>query len=121
MASPVVNLAEKAQLIQDTWSPRVVAEMNDIQFKLVRLEGPFVWHAHADTDEAFLVLEGTLEIELPDTTVRIGPGELFVVPRGVQHRPVADEPCLAMLVEPRGVTNTGDAGGERTAENDRWI
>ena len=121
MSHSVVNLAEKALRIHDTWSPRVVAQMNDVQFKLVRVEGPFVWHAHDGTDEAFLVLEGALEIELPGSSVQLGPGELFVVPRGTRHRPVAHAPCLLMLVEPRGVVNTGDTGGEKTAENDRWI
>jgi len=116
-----VHLGKKFELFSDEWQPRVVAEMNDVQFKLVRVEGEFVWHDHSETDEAFLVVEGELEIDLPDRTIRLGEGELFVVPRGVQHRPRAVSEAKIMLVEPRGVTNTGDAGGDRTAPNDIWI
>ena len=95
--------------------------MNDYQFKVARLEGDFVWHAHQDTDETFLVLDGRLRIELRDGEVHLGPGDLYVVPRGVEHKPCAAEPVRVLLVEPRGVVNTGDAGSERTAENDLWI
>jgi mannose-6-phosphate isomerase-like protein (cupin superfamily) len=95
--------------------------MNDYQFKLVKLEGEFVWHRHADTDEVFLVLEGEMEIGFRDRTVRVAAGELFVVPRGVEHITRAARECHAMLIEPRGVANTGDAGGERTAPNDVWV
>jgi mannose-6-phosphate isomerase-like protein (cupin superfamily) len=98
-----------------------VAELNDYQFKVARLEGGFVWHDHPDTDEAFLVLEGQLRIDLPSGAVHLGPGELLVVPAGIQHNPHADEDTLVVLIEPRGVRNTGTAGGERTAEQDRWI
>lgn len=116
-----MNLAEKLELLSELWSPRVVAELNDYQFKVVRVKGEFVWHDHADTDEAFLVLEGELLIDLPDGAVRLGPGELFVVPRGMRHRPHAAEECCLLLIEPRGVVNTGDAGGDLTAEGDVWI
>ncbi len=122
MAIPrAIALAEKAALVPDPWTPRVVAELNDYQFKVARLEGEFVWHKHDETDEAFLVLEGELTIELRDGAVELGPGELCVVPRGVEHRPVARRECRVLLVEPRGVVNTGDAGGARTAPNDVWI
>lgn len=117
----VVNLEEKFGLFSEFWQPRVVAELNDYQFKLVRVKGEFVWHDHADTDEAFFVLEGTLRIDLPDGAVEIGPGELYVVPRGVKHRPVAEEEVKLMVVEPRGVVNTGDERGDLTAESDVWI
>lgn len=116
-----VNLMAKYELFTEQWQPRVVAEVNDYQFKIARIEGEFVWHAHDNTDEAFLVLDGTLRIDLPHGSVKLGPGDLYVVPRGVRHRPVADGETKLMLVEPRGVANTGDAGGERTAEDDRWI
>jgi mannose-6-phosphate isomerase-like protein (cupin superfamily) len=116
-----VNLVHKASLIDQQWSPRVVAEMNDYQFKVVRIEGEFIWHSHPETDEAFLVLEGTLRIDLPQGSVFIGPGELFVVPRGMQHRTAAEGEAKLMMIEPRGVLNTGDEGGERTATNDVWI
>jgi mannose-6-phosphate isomerase-like protein (cupin superfamily) len=116
-----INFTEKLGLIRDQWQPRVVAEMNDYQFKLVKLKGDFVWHQHADTDETFVVIEGVLRIDFRDGAVRIGPGEMFVVPKGVEHKPYAEGEVKLLLIEPRGVRNTGDAGGERTAENDVWI
>jgi mannose-6-phosphate isomerase-like protein (cupin superfamily) len=116
-----INLREKSELLTDRWQPRVVAELNDYQFKIVRVEGDFVWHDHPDTDEAFLVLEGELRIDLPDGAVRVREGELFVVPRGVQHKPYAEREVRLMLIEPRGVPNTGSEGGPRTADQDVWI
>ncbi|NIF27430.1 cupin domain-containing protein [Pantoea sp. Tr-811] len=120
-ASQPVNLAQKASLIEQQWSPRVVAEMNDYQFKVVRIEGEFIWHSHPETDEAFLVLEGTLRIDLPEGCVYVQPGELHVVPRGVEHRTAAQGEAKLMMIEPRGVLNTGHEGGELTALNDVWI
>jgi mannose-6-phosphate isomerase-like protein (cupin superfamily) len=116
-----INLAEKLALIQELWSPRVVAELNDYQFKVVRIEGDFIWHDHPETDEAFLVLEGELRIDFRDGSVLLRPGEMYVVPRGVEHKPFAEGEVRLLLIEPRGVLNTGQAGGERTAQNDRWI
>ena len=116
-----INLTEKLGLVTEQWAPRVVAEMNDYQFKVVKLEGDFVWHSHKETDETFLVLEGDLRIDFRDGAVEIGAGELFVVPKGVEHKPYAGKEVKLMLIEPRGVLNTGDAGGERTARNDIWI
>lgn len=116
-----VNLADKFGKFSDHWSPRVIAEMNDYQFKLAKIQGEFAWHAHADTDEVFIVLEGEMTIEFRDGHVNLKAGELFVVPRGVEHRPSALRECRIMLVEPRGVVNTGETGGELTADNDVWI
>jgi mannose-6-phosphate isomerase-like protein (cupin superfamily) len=116
-----INLSEKLGRITEHWQPRVVAELNDYQFKLVKIEGDFVWHSHADTDEAFIVVEGELRIDFRDGSVTLGPGELYVVKKGVEHKPFAAREVKLMLIEPRGVTNTGDAGGERTAPNDVWI
>ncbi len=121
MKPDVLNLAEKLALIDDLWSPRVIAELNDYQFKLTKLEGDFVWHSHDETDEAFLVLAGTLDIAFRDRTVTLNAGELFVVPKGVEHKPFAPAECHVLLIEPRGVLNTGDELGERTAEPNVWI
>lgn len=117
----VINFAEKLALIHEHWSPRVIAQLNDYQFKLVRVAGEFVWHSHADTDEAFIVLEGVLRIEMRDGSVELGAGEMFVVPRGVEHRPVADGEATMLLIEPEGVVNTGDTQSALTAEPDVWI
>jgi len=116
-----INLRQKLSLFTDQWQPRVIAEMNDYQFKVVRLQGDFVWRDHKDTDETFLVLDGQLRIDFRDGAVQLGPGEMFVVPKGVEHKPCAEHEVQLMLIEPRGVRNTGDAGGERTAANDVWI
>jgi mannose-6-phosphate isomerase-like protein (cupin superfamily) len=95
--------------------------MNDYQFKLAKLEGDFIWHSHADTDEAFFVLEGELRIDFRDGAVTLRPGELYVVPKGIEHKPFAEHEVKLMLIEPKGTLNTGDQGGERTAQNDVWI
>lgn len=116
-----INIKEKLTKFDELWSPRVIAEMNDYQFKLAKGEGEFVWHAHEDTDEVFIVIDGTLEIEFRDGKVTLTNGEMFVIPKGVEHKPFAKGLCQVMLVEPRGVTNTGKSGGEHTAQNDIWI
>ena len=98
------------------WAPKKIAEINDYDVKIVKVQGDFTWHAHADTDEFFLVIDGQLTIQLRERDVMLGPGELFVVPRGVEHCPRAETETAVLLIEPRGVVNTGDAGGELTAE-----
>lgn len=120
-AGAPINLKQKLSLVHDQWTPRVVAEMNDYQFKVVKLEGDFVWHDHPETDETFMVIDGQLRIDFRDGSVTVGPGEVYVVPKGVEHKPYAEKEVQLMLIEPRGVLNTGNAGGERTAENDVWI
>lgn len=119
-ADTAVSLAGKLATFTEHWSPRVVAECNDYQFKLVKFAGDFPWHAHHDTDEAFLVVHGEMQVEFRDRSVTIRAGELFVVPKGAEHRTRAQAECHAMIVEPRGVVNTGDAGGPLTAPNDVW-
>lgn len=121
MTYTAIKFDEKLGLIDDTWSPKVVAEMNDYQFKLVKVQGEFVWHDHADSDETFIVLDGRLRIEFRDGEVEIGPGEMYVVAKGVEHRPVAEIETSLLLIEPRGVVNTGETGGDLTADNDVWI
>ncbi|HVX73463.1 MAG: cupin domain-containing protein [Devosia sp.] len=115
-----INLLMKLEHIAQHWQPRVVAELNDYQFKVVRIEGDFIWHSHPETDEAFFVLEGELRIDLRDGEVFVRPGELYVVPKGVEHKPFAEHEVKMLLIEPRGTVNTGDQGGERTAANDVW-
>jgi mannose-6-phosphate isomerase-like protein (cupin superfamily) len=110
-----VNLAEKLSLLDGYFSPGIVGYMNDYKLAVVRVKGEFVWHKHDDTDDFFLVLSGRLTIQLRDRDVELSAGELFVVPRGVEHRPRADEEAHVLLIEPRGTQNTGDAGGELTA------
>lgn len=95
--------------------------MNDYQFKIVRIEGDFVWHQHAETDETFVVLEGELRIDLRDGSILLGPGEISIVPKGVEHKPFAAREVKMLLIEPRGVLNTGDTQNDRTAPNDVWI
>jgi len=121
MAYQAINLEKKFALFDEQWQPKVIAEMNDYQFKIVKLQGDFIWHRHENTDETFLVFEGELHIDFRDGTVRVAAGEMFVVPRGVEHKPYAEKEVKLMLIEPRGVLNTGDEGGERTAQNDVWI
>ncbi len=116
-----VNFQEKLAKFNEHWTPKVIAEMNDYQFKLVKIEGEFVWHDHPDTDEVFVVLDGEMAIEFRDGTVELSEGEMFVVPKGVEHKPVAANECQVLLIEPRGVVNTGNAGGDKTAVNDVWI
>lgn len=116
-----LNFDAKLQLFDDHWAPRVIAEMNDYQFKLVKVQGEFVWHDHPDTDEVFILLEGELCIEFRDGQVDLQAGEMYVVPKGVEHRPRAAQEAKLLLIEPRGVINTGETEGELTAPNDVWI
>ena len=122
MTYHAVSLDEKFAAFTEHFRPKVIAQMNDVQFKLVRVEGDFVWHSHEDTDETFLVLDGELVIEFRDGSVTLGAGDLFVVPKGKEHKPFAASECRLMLIEPAGTRNTGDAApSERTAPDDVWI
>lgn len=121
MSYKAINLDQKFGLIHEQWKPKVIAEMNDYQFKLVRLQGEFIWHDHKDTDETFIITEGVLRIDFRDGAVHLAAGEMFVIPKGVEHKPYAESEVRVLLIEPRGVPNTGDEGGDRTAESDVWI
>lgn len=121
MLTPVINFADKFSMFSDLWSPKIIAQMNDYHFKLAKAKDEFIWHNHADTDEVFIVIKGKLMIHLGDGQVELNEGELYVVPKGVEHKPTAKEECWILLIEPAGTVNTGDAGGELTAENDQWI
>jgi mannose-6-phosphate isomerase-like protein (cupin superfamily) len=116
-----ISFRQKFGLFSEQWQPKVIAEMNDYQFKVVKLQGDFIWHDHKDTDETFIVIEGDLRIDLRDGAVHLSTGEMFIVPRGVEHKPHAEHEVKVLLIEPRGVLNTGHAGGARTAQNDVWI
>jgi len=117
-----INFEEKLSLFSEHWTPKVIAEMNDYQFKIVKIQGDFVFHNHQDTDETFIVLEGALRIDFNDGAVEVNAGEMFVVPKGVEHKPYAEQEVKMLLIEPRGVLNTGDSDtSDLTAENDVWI
>jgi mannose-6-phosphate isomerase-like protein (cupin superfamily) len=117
----VVNFQQKFGLFTEQWKPKVVAQMNDYQFKVVKIQGDFVWHHHQETDETFIVIEGELRIDFRDGPVHISAGEMYIVPKGVIHKPFAAAEVKLLLIEPRGILNTGNETGERTAENDVWI
>ena len=116
-----INLQQKFGLFSEQWQPKVIAEMNEYQFKIAKLQGDFIWHDHKDTDETFIVLQGAPRIDFRDGAVHLSAGEMFVVPKGVKHKPCAEQEVCLLLIEPRGVLNTGDVGGERTARIDVWI
>jgi mannose-6-phosphate isomerase-like protein (cupin superfamily) len=116
-----INFNEKLSKFFEHWAPKIIAQMNDYHFKVVKFQGEFVWHSHDDTDEVFIVLEGEMSIAFRDGSVDLKAGEMFVVPKGAEHRPFARKECKAMLVEPAGTINTGGTGGEMTAEDDAWI
>ena len=116
-----INLKEKMSKFSDYWAPRVIAEMNDYQFKLVKIKDDFDWHSHKHTDEVFIVIDGNMRIDFRDHVVDLSKGEMLVVPKGVEHKPYAREECEVMIVEPRGVVNTGDLNSDLTADNDVWI
>lgn len=119
-SATAISLREKFGQFTEHWSPKKIASLNDYEIKIVKTKGEFVWHTHADTDEMFLVTKGQIRIQLRDGDVSLGPGELFVVPRGVEHCPIAEEEAEVMFIEPVGVVNTGNVGGSRTAVLEDW-
>ena len=121
MAIQSINLNQKLSLLKEHWSPRIIAQMNDYHFKLAKIKGEFIWHRHPDTDEVFFVVLGDMRIEFRDHEVQLAEGELCVVPCGVEHRPVADEECHILLVEPAGTINTGDVSNAHTQTEELWI
>lgn len=121
MAYSAINFENKFKKFSEHWSPKIIAQMNDYHFKLVKFQGDFVWHQHTDTDEVFLTLDGEMSIEFRDGSVNLKAGEMFVVPEGVEHKPSAEKECKILLIEPAGTINTGDAGGSLTAADDVWI
>ena len=117
-----INFNDKFNLFSELWNPKVISEMNDYQFKLVKIQGDFQWHCHRHTDETFIVLTGKIKIRFRDGEVTLNEGELYVVPKGKEHKPCADNLAKILIIEPRGVVNTGDSNKSNlTAENDIWI
>ena len=116
-----INFKEKFSKFNEHWSPKVIGEMNNYQFKLVKIQGHFTWHDHKDTDEVFIVLEGEMCIDFRDGRVDIAEDEMFVVPKGPEHKPYAAKECKILLVEPKGVVNTGDVESELRSEDDAWV
>jgi mannose-6-phosphate isomerase-like protein (cupin superfamily) len=121
MSYQPINFQEKFSKFSEQWSPKIIAQMNDYHFKIAKIQGEFIWHAHPETDEVFVMLKGQLEIQFRDGSVKLGEGEMFVVPKGWEHKPVTAEECHILLVEPAGTANTGEIVNERTAANDAWI
>jgi mannose-6-phosphate isomerase-like protein (cupin superfamily) len=116
-----INFSEKLSKFSEHWSPKIIAQMNNYHFKLVKFQGEFVWHDHKDTDEVFIVLEGEMTIHFRNDDVPVKKGEMIVIPKGVEHKTSAENECRAMLVETAGTVNTGEAGGGKTAPTDSWI
>ena len=116
-----INFEEKLLKFSEHWSPKIIAQLNDYHLKLAKVHGEFVWHDHPETDEVFLVVKGQLKILFRDGDVLLNEGEMFVVPKGVEHKPVAEKECHILLVEPAGTANTGDVKDELTAPNNIWI
>lgn len=121
MTIPAINLKEKLGLFTGLWQPKIIAQLNNYHVKLAKIQGDFVWHSHADTDEFFLVVDGEMRIDLRDGAITLKAGEVCVVPRGVEHKPFAAYECAILMVELAGTLNTGEAGGEKTVANPEWI
>lgn len=119
--SDIVKFPEKFARVAEHWSPKVVAQLNDLHVKIAKVEGEFVWHSHPETDELFLIHKGSLDMHYRDRVVTLNAGDLHIVPKGVEHRPVAATECEIIMIEPAGTMNTGDAGGDRTVDEPPWI
>ena len=115
-----INIKEKLIKINEYWSPKVIAEMNNYQFKLAKVKGEFIWHSHDSSDEVFIIIDGKMNIELRDEIIKLSKGEMYVVPKGVEHKPYAEKECQIMLIEPKGVVNTGKIKNKYTSPNDIW-
>lgn len=116
-----INIRSKFNLFSEQWSPKIIAQMNDYQFKIAKIQGVFVWHSHPETDETFIIIDGEMVIEFRDRIIPLVAGEMLIVPKGVEHRPVAAKECLILMVEPAGTVNTGDTDSDLTIEDIEWI
>ena len=119
--SKKINIKQKFSKISEYWSPKVLAKMNDYEFKIAKIKGEFIWHNHTETDEVFIVIEGSMKILLRGKTIQLSKGDLYVVPKGTDHKPVAEKECKLMLVELKGTKNTGSETHKLTAEDNQWI
>ena len=119
--SKKINIKQKFSKFSEYWSPKVLAKMNDYEFKIARIKGEFIWHNHTETDEVFIVIEGSMKILLRGKTIQLSKGDLYVVPKGTDHKPVAEKECKLMLVELKGTKNTGSETHKLTAEDNQWI
>ena len=116
-----INIKEKFTRFNELWSPKIIAQLNDYHFKIAKIEGKFVWHSHPETDEVFIVIDGEFKMQLREGSFVVAAGEMCVIPKGVEHQPVAEKECAILMIEPAGTLNTGDAGGEHTVEKPDWI
>ena len=116
-----INIKSKFEKFNDLWSPKTIAEMNDYQFKIAKIEGDFIWHDHKDTDETFIVIEGEMNMHFREKNIKVSRGEMIVVPRGLEHKPCAKKECKILVIEPRGVVNTGDKKNKLTINKEIWI
>ncbi len=121
MGYMAINFKEKFDKINEYYRPKIIAQLNEYHFKIAKIKGEFIWHSHPETDEAFIIMDGELDIEFRDGSVNLRKGEMYIVPKGVEHKPSAKTECSLLMVEPAGTLNTGNAGGERTVESPEWI
>ena len=121
MKSKKINFNEKFSKFKKHWSPRIIAELNDYQFKLVKIKDKFVWHSHKHTDEAFIVIKGAMSIKFKNKEIQLSEGEMYVVPKGVEHMPYAENECKVLVVEPKGIINTGESKSSLTLDEEIWI
>ncbi|MBC8496151.1 MAG: cupin domain-containing protein [Anaerolineales bacterium] len=121
MDQHTINFQEKFTKFSEHWSPKIIAQMNDYHFKIAKIQGEFVWHSHPETDEVFIIIEGELKIAFRDGISLLKEGEMLVVPKGVEHKPIAEEECHILMIEPAGTVNTGDVGGDLTVEEVDWV
>lgn len=121
MAISVINIEEKFKRLDALHAYKAIAQMNEYLFKIVRMKREFIWHKHDETDEVFMVIAGNLQIDLRDQRLQLNPGEMVVIPKGIEHKPSSVEECKIMLIEPIGTVNTGDAGGALTDHDVEWV
>jgi len=116
-----INFTEKFNQFDEHWSPKIIAQMNDYHFKIAKIQGEFIYHSHPESDETFIVVQGKMQIKLRETVIKLEAGEMCVIPKGIEHKPVAEDECHILMIELAGTVNTGDVGGEKTIQETEWI